>query len=593
MKRTSTLAGVITGIRFAAKSFEPSLMKRSAIDQGLITGGSFLTGYLAGALAGRSLTAIPIPAPASLIQSVGVAAATARAAQLINEGEAGGPPPVDEGEAWGEAGSEVLSGVALAGVGSSDRPPIAGFTTFAAVAASTAIESKAALDRRPDNPDAKYLATAVGVAAGLNAALGGIVGLISLGARVPRWTMKPGFLRGSTSILGVAGITAALGFGASVGIKQVLGKIAAGNRKFEAAYADAPEASGVSGSTYSIADFSTLGVQGRRLVSEVTTAEEIEEVMGEAPRAEPVRVYVGLGSADTEDERIEVAIQEMRRTGGFDRSLIIAASPAGTGYVNYIAAEAAELMARGDVATVAVQYGEVPSMLSLTKVGDAARVYAKLLGRLRDELAATGRDTPIAAYGESLGAITCQIGVQQASADVDGLAVDDALWVGTPQGSQLFAELTSAGIPVFDHFDDVRSYLADGNDAPDVVFLNHANDPVTKMNPKIFYESPAWLKTNERGRNVEPNQRWMPGVSFWQTLIDTKNAATVIPGEFFSTGHDYRADLAEFIRFAYHFDDVTDDQMEAIEARLRSSEVARAANIEKGKLESLDVSAES
>ena len=113
------------------------------------------------------------------------------------------------------------------------------------------------------------------------------------------------------------------------------------------------------------------------------------------------------------------------------------------------------------------------------------------------------------------------------------------------------------------------------------------------MNPKIFYESPDWLKTNDRGRNVEVNQRWMPGVSFWQTLIDTKNAATVIPGEFFSTGHDYRADLAEFIRFAYHFDDVSDTQMEAIEARLRASEVARAANIEKGKLEKLDVSGES
>ena len=32
---------------------------------------------------------------------------------------------------------------------------------------------------------------------------------------------------------------------------------------------------------------------------------------------------------------------------------------------------------------------------------------------------------------------------------------------------------------------------------------------------------------------MEPNQRWIPGVSFWQTLIDTKNAATVVPGEFF------------------------------------------------------------
>jgi uncharacterized membrane protein len=119
---------------------------------------------------------------------------------------------------------------------------------------------------------------------------------------------------------------------------------------------------------------------------------------------------------------------------------------------------------------------------------------------------------------------------------------------------------------------------------PDVFFLNHDNDPVTKFTPTIFHRMPEWLATTERGRNVEPHQRWLPGISFWQTLIDTKNAATVIPGEFFSTGHDYRADLAEFIRAAYGFDDVSDDQMAAIEARLRQSEITRASEIAKGKV---------
>jgi len=68
-------------------------------------------------------------------------------------------------------------------------------------------------------------------------------------------------------------------------------------------------------------------------------------------------------------------------------------------------------------------------------------------------------------------------------------------------------------------------------------------------------------------------------VTFWQTAIDTKNAATVIPGEFFATGHDYRADLAEFVRAAYGFDDVAPQQMERIEAQLRRSEMARADRI--------------
>jgi hypothetical protein len=58
-----------------------------------------------------------------------------------------------------------------------------------------------------------------------------------------------------------------------------------------------------------------------------------------------------------------------------------------------------------------------------------------------------------------------------------------------------------------------------------------------------------------------------------------------VPGEFFSTGHDYRADLAEFVRFAYGFTDVTDGQMERIEARLRQSEITRADSITLGKVE--------
>ena len=84
----------------------------------------------------------------------------------------------------------------------------------------------------------------------------------------------------------------------------------------------------------------------------------------------------------------------------------------------------------------------------------------------------------------------------------------------------------------------------------------------------------------------------MPGVTFWQTLIDTKNAATVVPGEFKSTGHDYRADLAEFIRAAYGFDDVSGDQMERIEARLRNSEIVRADKISEGKFDPTETEAD-
>ncbi|MGI9585707.1 MAG: alpha/beta-hydrolase family protein [Acidimicrobiia bacterium] len=580
------LAGLITGVRFAVKSLEPSLMPRSAIDQGIIMGGSFLTGFLAGSTAGLIVTTAPIPGSGRALRIAGVLAASARSADSLRAHDPTAPPPVDESEAWAEVGSEVLSSLALAGIASKKAPPVTQVATLAAVAASTGIDAQGALELRSDTPDAAYLATSVGVAAALNAGVASLVGIVRLGGfGMRKMVRRTGVTGSAATLIGSIATIAALVVGVKAAAKVGLGKIAAGNRATEIAYATAPEPSSVSGSKFSLAAYETLGLQGRRLVSEVTSPEAIQEVMGVKPTHDPIRVYVGLGTADTEDDRIEVAIQELKRTGGFDRSLIIAASPAGTGYVNYIAAEAAELMALGDVATVAVQYGEVPSMLSITKVGDAARVYAALVTRLRAEVDALDRPIRIAAYGESLGAITCQMGVLEASESSTNLIVDDALWVGTPQGSELFEGLTSDGTPVFDQFDDVVAYLEAGSDVPDVFFLNHDNDPVTKFNLSIAYEMPEWLKTASRGRGMDPHQRWLPGIAFWQGLIDTKNAATVVPGEFFSTGHDYRADLAQFVRAAYGFSDTTDEQMVQIEARLRQSEIDRAANIDQGRLQ--------
>jgi uncharacterized membrane protein len=581
----ASLAGLITGIRFATKSLEPSLMPRSAIDQGIIMGGSFLTGFLAGSGAARVVAILPLPSSGPAMRVVSVAAASARSAQVLNTRDPSAPAPIDEREAWGEIGAEVMSALALSGWGSKGRPPIARMTTGGAVLAGTAVEAQSGLARREDPPDLAYLATSVGVAAGLNGVVAGLAGAVYGSGRLARRFSGRGGPVGSLAFaVGSVMAVAAIGTGLRIGIGAVLGKLAASNRMTEAAYAEVPDANGVSGSRYSLAPYHTLGLQGRRLVSEHTPVEDIADIMGEPVRKPPVRVYIGLGSAQDEDERVELAVQELKRAGGFDRSLIIAASPAGTGYVNYIAVEAAELMARGDVATVAIQYGEVPSMLSIDKVGAAASVYAKLLRRLRSEIDDLDRGIRLAAYGESLGAITCQMGVLDASSGIDALAVDHALWVGTPQGSKLFASLTGAGVPVFDHFDEVRDHLGAGNDAPSVYFLNHDNDPVTKFTPELFYRMPDWLATNDRGRNMDPSQRWLPGIMFWQTLIDTKNAATVVPGEFFSTGHDYRADLAEFIRAAYGFSDVSDAQMEAIEERLRHSEVTRAAKISEGRI---------
>lgn len=582
---SAPLVGALTGVRMAAKSLEPSLMPRSAIDQGLIMAGSFVTGFVAGSTSARVLGLLPPFGGSAALRLAGVVATGARTAGFVRDIGQSSSSPMDPAAAWTETGTDVLSGVAVAGMASNSRPAL-GTISAIAVTASTVADVQAALEFRDDQPDAKYLATAAGTALGTVAAVGGLISLIRVSGYLARRTTRTTGLTGV--LLYTGGAVAAvglLGVGARAALGRATGAIAKGNQAYELAYQDAPEGANVAGGDYSLIPYDTLGLQGRRLVSVATSPAVIESVMGEPARKDPVRVFVGVDSADSIEERVELAIQELRRTGGFERSRIIAASPAGTGYVNYITVEAAELMARGDVATVAIQYGSLPSMLSMNKIATASTLYSALVARLRSEIDQLDRTIQLVAYGESLGAQTGQNGIEKIWGGVD-LPVDGALWVGTPSGTVLFEKLTVEGsIPVFDRPEQLTEYIDSGGPLPPATFLNHDNDPVASFAPSTFYEMPDWLRKPDRGRGVNPYQRWLPGVAFWQGLIDTKNAATVVPGEFKSTGHDYRADLGSFIRLAYGFDDVTAEQMARIEEKLRASEVERAENIERGRVQ--------
>ena len=131
----------------------------------------------------------------------------------------------------------------------------------------------------------------------------------------------------------------------------------------------------MSGGQGSLVPWDTLGREGRRHVlahvhpqpvadrPEGVPDLSIETVMGEPAKAAPIQVYVGLDSAATPRERVDLALAELERTGAFDRSVLMLVSPTGTGYVNYVAVAAAEYLTRGDIATVTLQYSKRPSPL--------------------------------------------------------------------------------------------------------------------------------------------------------------------------------------------------------------------------------------
>ncbi len=343
----------------------------------------------------------------------------------------------------------------------------------------------------------------------------------------------------------------------------------------------------VSGGPGSRVGWETLGQQGRRYVASVLTIDQIAEVMGSPAVAEPIRLYVGLDSAPTEADRVRLAMDELERVAAFERALLVVISPTGTGYVNYVAVEAVEYLTRGDVACVALQYSKRPSPLSLDRVGRGRHHHRMLLQAIHARLGERppARRGRLALFGESLGAHTSQDAfLHRGTRGLLGRGVDRALWIGTPYGSAWKRQVLAGGadpdvdrslVGIFDHFEQVERLDPAARRRLRYFMVTHDNDAVAKFGLDLLVQAPDWLGDRaSRSPTVPCSQRWSTPVTFLQTLVDMKNAMHVVPGRFEANGHDYRADLARFVREAYALD-ATDRQMAAIEAALRANERAR------------------
>ena len=76
-------------------------------------------------------------------------------------------------------------------------------------------------------------------------------------------------------------------------------------------------------------------------------------------------MYVGMNSADTADERAKLALEELKRTAAFDRSILIVVCQPAPAMIDPAALDTVEYLHRGDIASVAMQYSYLASWLSL------------------------------------------------------------------------------------------------------------------------------------------------------------------------------------------------------------------------------------
>jgi uncharacterized membrane protein len=308
-----------------------------------------------------------------------------------------------------------------------------------------------------------------------------------------------------------------------------------------------------SGGPGSLVPWDTLGIQGRDFTGTGPnlgpSTEQLSSFNG-APATPPIRVYVGLKSADTLHARVELALKELDRTHAWSRKLICVFTTTGTGWVDENAASPLEYMFNGDTAEVALQYSYLPSWISFLvdtqKAADAGREMIHAVEARLAAMPAASRPK-LYVFGESLGSF----GTESAFANIDEMlkGVDGALLAGPVFKNPIHNQVTDdreSGTPfwrpIYRQGLNVRFVVSPPDLAsppgewshPRVVYLQNATDPITYGRLNLIWSYPAWLH-NPRGPDVSSHMFWVPVVTFWQVLADMAFSTGVPAGH----GHNY------------------------------------------------------
>ena len=304
-----------------------------------------------------------------------------------------------------------------------------------------------------------------------------------------------------------------------------------------------------SGSKDSLISWSDIGRNGKKYVVDGPTKEEISEITGKKSM-QPIRVYAGFDTGETLEDRAQVALNELKRVGGFKRSTLIIATSTGTGWLDPSAVDTVEYIHSGNIASVSLQYSYLPSWLTLLVEPEAAIEASSALFQAVYNYwttLPTNKRPKLYLYGLSLGALGSADAIDLLT--MIGNPIDGALWSGPPFLSRRWNDLTRNRLqespqwrPVYGDSSVVRFATQDG--FPElgnaewssfrIVYLQHPSDPMSFFSSNLAYTKPDWLGPN-RGPDVSPYLRWFPIVSALQVAFDVPMATSVPLGY----GHNF------------------------------------------------------
>ena len=502
-----TLPGAWVALVFACLSFTPSLLPRPALFQGAVTGINAAIGYALGVLGAwiwREFADRGPRRPAR--RSWPVFLAAGGVALLVS---------LIVGQRW-QRQAHVL------------------------------------VDTSPESPAIALLIPLVA---------GSVFVLLVAGARA----VRTGYVRLSNLLSGYMGARAARALGLVLvvavsalvlsgvlwnsAIKAVDRTLALGDSLTPANVA-VPTTGARSGGPGSLIEWDTMGREGRVFAGRGPNAADISAFTGE-PAEDPIRIYSGFDSAQDTEARADLAVRDLDRAGGFDRSALLVVTTTGTGWVEPSSVGTFEYLNDGDAATISMQYSHLPSWLSFLVDQERAReagrqlfdsVYERWVQLPREER------PELYVFGESLGSFG---GETAFSGEFDlRNRTDGVLFVGPPNFNPLyrgFVDDRDPGspeiTPVFRNGRSIRFTDRPGDriapveepwEGTRILYMQHPSDPITWWSPDLILHRPDWLD-EPRGSDVLDATRWIPFVTFWQVSADLALGFSTEPGH----GHNY------------------------------------------------------
>ena len=309
-----------------------------------------------------------------------------------------------------------------------------------------------------------------------------------------------------------------------------------------------------SGGPGSVVPWDSLGREGRSFAASGPSAGDITQLV-HRPAQEPIRAYAGLASAEDAETRARLAVDDLERAGGFERSDLLVITTTGSGWVDPALIDSFEYLS-ADSAAVAMQYSYLPSWISYlvdqSKAREAGRalfdaVYERWIARPADQR------PRLFVAGESLGSFG---GETAFSGEFDlRNRTAGTLFVGPPNFNTLFREFSDhreAGSPeiepVYKGGRTVRfaSNATAGIPPADqpwegnrVLYLMHSSDPIVWWSPTLILSEPDWID-EPPGKDVL-DMVWVPFLTFWQITADLP-FSTGVPGGY---GHKYTSEQVD------------------------------------------------